>query len=306
MRTLLTFLLLLSAGFDLSHGSLYAQELEARVNVNHQQVQGTNTAVFEALQTTLTEFINNRQWTNLQFRRNERITCTFNITVTKYNESENTFECKLIVQSNRPVYGSTYTTTTFSTQDANFNFAFQEFDQLEFRPEALDNELTALIGFYAYLLIGIDLDTMSPMGGTDVLQTAQTIANNAQSFTLSAKGWKAFESDKNRYALINDYLDSGMQDFREMQYKYHREGLDAMSTNVERGRAVVTEAMELLRSARQKKPLSMWPQLLTEYKRDELVNIYKGRASAQEKETVSELLTYINASQSNYWRKIKE
>jgi len=283
-----------------------AQELDARVVINHQQVQGTSTSIFDNLETSLKALLNDRQWTSSQYKRAERISCTFNITVTKYVESENRFECKLIVQATRPVYNSSYTTTLFSTQDAYFNFTFQEYDKLEFRPDVIDNDLTAMVGYYAYLIIGLDLDAMSPLGGTEVLQLAKTVTNNAQSLTTSAKGWKAFEDSKNRYAIINDYLDSGMESFRQMQYKYYREGLDTMAENTERGRAAITEAIDLLQQARSNKPLSMLPQLFTEYKRDELVGIYQGKGTAKDKETIYETLSGINASQNSYWNKLKQ
>lgn len=283
-----------------------AQELEARVNINHQQVQGTSTSVFESLEKALTDLLNERQWTNLQFQRSERIQCSFAITIKKYDESSNKMEATLTVQSTRPVYNSNYTTVVFSTKDDNFTFSFQEFDNLEFRPDVIDNDLTALIAYYAYFIIGMDLDSMSPLGGTDILQMAKTVCNNAQSLTLSAKGWKPFESDKNRYALINDYLDSGMQPFRDMQYKFYRDGLDVMAENPDRGRAGTTEALGLLKQAKDNKPMSMLPQLFTEYKRDELVNIYKGKGTAKEKEEIYENLMAINASQSTYWQKLKQ
>ncbi len=281
-----------------------AQELNARVVINHQKVQGTNTSVFETLQTSLSEFINDRQWTEMQYARNEKIECVFNITVDKYIESENRFECTLLVQSTRPVYNSSYTTTTFSIQDPNFTFTYQEFDQLEFRIDVIDSDLMALIGYYVYLIIGIDLDTMSELGGTDILQNVMTITNNAQSLS-NTKGWKAFENDKNRYAVINDYLDGGMEPMRKLQYKYHREGLDTMAENAERGRANITTAMDLLKQAHENKPMSMLPQIFTEYKRDELVNIYKGKGTSTEKEALYELLMSIDASQSSNWRELK-
>lgn len=283
--------------------SLNAQELDARVSINHQQIQGTSTSVFENLETSLTEFINERQWTNMQYKPSERISCNFNITVSKYIEAENKFECSLYVQSSRPVFNSTYTTTVFSIKDPNFNFTYQEFDKLDFRSDVIDNDLTAMMGYYVYLLIGLDLDTMSPNGGTEVLQTVLTITNNAQN--LASKGWKAFEDSKNRYAIINDYMDSGMDVYRQMQYKYYREGLDVMAENSERGRAGITDAMGLLKQAKENKPMSMLPQIFTEYKRDELVNIYKGKGTSTEKESLYELLMSINASQSSYWNQMK-
>lgn len=301
MRTLLTSLLALLLAFP-----AWGQELDARITINRQQVQGTSTSLYDNLESALKALMNERQWSNMQYKRNERIACNFSITVTKYVEAENRFECKLIVQSSRPVYNSSYTSTVFSTQDANFNFTFQEFDKLEFRPDVIDNDLTAMMAYYAYLIIGFDLDTMSPLGGTEVLEMARTVTNNAQSLTISAKGWKAFEDGKNRYAIINDYLDSGMAPFRQMQYKYYREGLDVMAENAERGRAAITDAIGLLKQARDNKPLSMLPQLFTEFKRDELVNIYNGHGTAKDKEGVADILSSINASQNNYWNKLKQ
>ena len=280
-----------------------AQELEAKVNVNHQKINQSSTAVFDDLQQQLTEFINTRQWTNMQFRKNERIRCTFNIIVNKYNESDNSFECTLSVQSIRPVYNSAYTTTAFSIQDPSFNFRFQQYDKLEFRPDVTDNELTALIAYYSYLIIGIDNDTMSPLGGTDALTVAQSIVNNAQSFP--SKGWKAFDDSKNRYAIINDMLDSGMGPFRRMQYKYYREGLDIMAENADRGRAAITEAIGLLQKSHENKSLSSLPQVFTDIKADELVNIYKGKGTTAEKEKIVEILSNINASKNSSWRQMK-
>ena len=280
-----------------------AQEIDARVSINRQKVQQSSSAVFESLEKALTDFINNRSWTNMQFQNNERLQCVFNILVNKYSTNDNTFECTLNVQCSRPVYNSAYTTTVFSTQDNNFNFTYQEFDQLEFRPDVIDNELTALIAYYVYLMLGMDGDSFSPMGGTEALNMAKTIVNNAQS--LSSKGWRAFEDDKNRYAIINDLTDSGMEPFRQMQYKYYREGLDTMSENAERGRAAISESFDLLKLARQNKPLSTLPQLFTEYKSDEILNIYKGHGTPKEKEPIIELLTNINTSKNDIWNKMK-
>ena len=303
MRLVLRLTFLLSFLFAAA-GPASAQEIDARININYKKIQGSSTSVFETLKTALTEFINERQWTTLQFKRNERINCNFNITVNAYDEAANSFECALMVQSNRPVFNSNYTTTVFSTNDPNFNFNYQEYDQIEFRPDVLDNNLTAVIAYYVYLMIGMDLDTMSPLGGTELLKMAQNIVNNAQS--LNYKGWKAFEDSKNRHAIITDMLDGGMEPFSRMQYKYYREGLDVMAENAERGRAGITAAMELLQKARENKSMSMLPELFTEYKRDELVSIYnKEKANAQERLTVSEILSRINPSQNSYWRKMK-
>lgn len=283
----------------------HSQELQATINVNHGKVGTTDVAVFDNLEQTLNQFVNERQWTDLQFQKNERIVCSFNITINKYDKTTNTFECSAMIQANRPVYNSQYTSTLYNNRDADFNFEFAQFDQLNFNEETVDNQLTALFAYYAYLIIGLDLDSFAPMGGTDILQRCLNLVNNAQN--LNFTGWKAFETSKNRFAIINDYLDESMKPFRQLQYDYYRQGLDEMANNVERGRTNVTTALESdLKKAHEDKPLSLLPQIWTDYKRDELANIYKGKGTQKEKETVYDILFGINASQSNSWNKIKE
>lgn len=282
-----------------------AQELNATIKINHNQIQGTDASVFENLEQTLNQYVNDKQWTNLQFKRNERIDCTFNITVTKYDIVSNTFNCKAIIQANRPVYNSAYSTTFYKNTDNDFNFEFAQFDQIEFNEELVDNQLTALFAYYAFLIIGMDLDTFAPNGGEDVLQRCMNLANNAQN--LNFAGWKAFDDDKNRYAFINDYLDASMTPFRKLQYDYYRSGLDEMVNNAERGRTNITTALEQdLKKCHENRPMSMLPQIWTDYKKDELANIYKGKGTQKEKESAYEILFGINASQSNAWNKIKE
>ena len=295
---------LLLAGIILLANNVCAQELQVKININSQQIEGTDKSVFENLQQTLEQWMNDRQWTELQFQKNERIVCNFNLTVTKYDKANNRFECTAMIQANRPVFNSAYNTTLYNNKDADFNFEFVQFDQLNYNDEVIDNQLTALMAYYAYLIIGLDLDSFSPLGGTDVLQRCMQLTNNAQDLGFS--GWKAFEDSRNRFALINDYLDEAMKPFRQLQYDYYRKGLDEMANNAERGRTNVTDALQNLKQAHEDKPLSLLPQIWTDYKRDELANIYKGKGTAKEKEQVYDLLFNINASQSNAWNKIKE
>ena len=280
-----------------------AQELQVKVNVNHSKIQGTDASVFENLQQTMEQFMNERTWTELQFQKNERIQVNLNITVNKYNRNENHFECTALIQANRPVYNSTYISTLYNNRDDNFNFDFQQFDQLNFAEENIDNQLTALLAYYAMLMIGLDLDSFSPMGGTDVLQRCLVLVNNAQN--LGFPGWKSFEDNRNRFAIINDYLDEAMKPFRQLQYDYYRKGLDEMANNAERGRSEVSAALENdLQKAHQDKPLSLLPQIWTDYKKDELANIYKGKGTQKEKQRIYDLLMAMNASQNNSWEKI--
>ena len=265
--------------------------------------QELDVSVFETLQLSLEQFINERQWTDYQFQKHERITCNFNITIINYDKDANRFEATAMIQANRPVYQSTYTTTLYNSKDADFNFDYIQFDQLNFQEEFIDNQLTALFAYYAYLIIGLDLDSFSPMGGTDVLHRCLNLVNNTQN--LGFPGWKAFETSRNRYAIINDYLDEGMKPLRQLQYDYYRNGLDEMANNVERGRTNITAALKNLKEAHENKPLSLLPQIWTDFKRDELASIYHGKGTQKEKEQVYELLLSINAAQSNAWDKIK-
>ena len=284
--------------------SAHTQELQAKVNINTQQIGVTDKSVFDDLQQNLERFINERQWTELQFQQNERIVCNFNITVTKYDKTINRFECTALIQANRPVYNAAYTTTLFNFQDQNFHFDYAQFDQLQFNDDIIDRQLTAIAAYYVYLIIGLDLDSFAPFGGTEILQRCMNLVNNAQE--LGFPGWKAFEDSKNRFALINDYIDEAMKPFRQFQYDYYRNGLDEMANNAERGRANITTAMENLKKAHQDKPLSMVPMIWTDYKRDEIANIYKGKGTVKEKDAVYNILFDINASQNNAWEKIKQ
>ena len=282
-----------------------AQELQVKININTQQVERTDKSIFENLQQTLEQWMNDRQWTELQFQKHERIVCSFNLTVTKYDDSSNLFECSAMIQANRPVYNSSYTTTLYNNKDGQFNFQFAQFDQLNFNDEVIDNQLTALMAYYAYLIIGLDLDSFSPFGGTDILMRCMQLVNNAQDLGFS--GWKSFEDSRNRFAIINDYLDEQMKPFRQFQYDYYRTGLDEMANNVERGRTNISEAIEKgLEVAHEQKPLSLLPQIWTDFKRDELANIYEGKGTQKEKQAVYDILTGINAAQNNAWEKLRK
>ena len=291
--------------FILAVLGIHAQELQVKVNINHSQISGTEVGVFENLQQTIEQFINERQWTPLQFQKNERIQCSLNITVNAYNREDNRFNCSALIQANRPVYNSAYTSTLYNNKDDQFNFDFIQFDQLNFSDEIIDQQLPALLAYYAYLIIGLNLDSFAPMAGTDVLQRCKYLVNNAHE--LGFPGWKAFENYRNRFAIINDYLDESMRPFRQLQYDYYRKGLDEMANNAERGRTEISEALvNDLQSAHENKPMSYLPQIWTDYKRDELVNIYQGKGTQKEKERIYDLLMSLNASQSNAWENIKK
>lgn len=302
MRSLKGFFTL-SILFAFAYCTVFAQELNVNITVNHSKIQGTNISVFDDLQKNIEEFMNSRNWTEQQYDDGERINCNFNITINKYDETQGNFEGSLLLSVIRPVYGASYTTVEYSVKDEDFNFTYHEFDKLNFRIDQIDNDLTAMLGYYAYLIIGIDNDSMSEMSGTAVLQKAHDIAVSAQS--LNGKGWKTTGSDRNRYAIINDLIDGSMEPLRKMQYRYYRSGLDQMSSNAEKGRDSITEALKLLSQAHKNKRQSKLPQLFTEYKRDEIINIYSNSDNGgNANEEIVNMLSDINPSYNSYWKKL--
>ena len=280
-----------------------AQELNCKFTVNYSQIQGTSTQVFTTLENALMEFINTRRWTQAQYEVNERIRCSMNLTVKEYNEADGRWKCELIVQSTRPVWQSGYQTVVFSFKDTDVAFNYREFDPLQLRDNVIDSNLTAVIAYYAYMIIGLDMDTMAPQGGTEVFRAAEDIVTAAQN--LGETGWKAFDSSRNRYALVSDYLEDGMTPLRKLMYGYHRTGMDELSVNVTRARAVITSMLSGLKEAQQNKPMSALPGLFTEIKKDELINLYS-RAAMKEKEEIYELLSSVNPSLTTEWEKIKQ
>ena len=279
-----------------------AQELDAKVVINASKVQGTNNSVFTTLENAISEFLNTRKWSNAQYANKEKITCSFNFIVNQYAD-DGAFDCELMVQSSRPVFNTSYNTTVFNFRDVDMAFNYVEYDKLEFADDIISNNLTAVLAYYAYLIIGFDMDTFALKGGTDILLKAENVVNNAQ--MLDVSGWKAFDDDKNRHAIINDYMNGSMEPLRQLLYDYHRGGLDEMAQNAERGRSNITTALALLQKAKDNKPLSALPGLFTEIKQDELLNIYS-KGTTKEKEDVSQILGNVNPSLSNEWDEIKK
>ena len=180
-----------------------AQELNCTIQLNSDQVQGTNKSVFNTLQKSITEFVNNRKWTEMSFSNEERIECTMNIIVKTVVGDQ--FTAEIQIQSRRPIYNSAYNSTLFNFKDISFTFNYKEFDQLEMNENTITSNLTAVLAYYAYIIIGYDMDSYSRLGGTPYFQAAENIVNLAQGSDLA--GWKAFETTRNRYALVNNLLD---------------------------------------------------------------------------------------------------
>lgn len=277
------------------------QELNARVTVNSDKIQGTNKSVFTTLQTSLMEFINNRKWTDATFAINERIDCTMTIIVNE--QEDNTFSAEIQVQARRPVYNSAYTTTLLNYRDTEFDFEYVEFEQLEYNENTLTSNLTATVVFYIYVILGLDFDSFSPLGGKAYLEQAQQIVNMAQS-QGTWNGWKAFDSNSNRHALITALTDNASEIFRNMWYTYHRRGLDEMAANPDRGRTTIIETLQALEEVRQVRPTSLLLQMYADSKLDEVVSIYS-KATTQEKQVGLKLLSNIFPTQGNRLEALK-
>ena len=283
-----------------SVASAEGEELNATVSLNASKVQGSNTEVFTMLQDALSEFINSRKWTSNTYEENERITCSFNFVVNSYS-NDGSFDCSLMVQATRPVFGSSYNSMLFKYEDASIKFKYQPYDRLEFVEDNLDNNLTAVVAFYVYTIIGMDLDSMGELGGSEFLNKALTIANNAQN--LGDAGWRAGSNNNNRYSIIDDYMNGALEPVRKLMYKYHRLGLDTMFKNADGGRKAITESISLLKRAYDDRPMAYFTKLFTEYKVDEIVNVYS-KCTPDEKRDVVKILSEINPSLSSEWDKI--
>lgn len=270
-----------------------AQEISARVTINSSQVQGSNKQVFTTLQNALMEFINNRKWTDATFTMNERIESTFTINISE--QQDNAFKGTLQIQARRPVYNSGYSTNLLNFQDRQIDFEYVEFEQLEYAENTLNSNLTAVIVYYVYLILALDFDSFSPMGGTAFLQTAQQIVNLAQAQS-SWVGWKAFESNSNRHGVITALTDNTSEAFRNMWYMYHRRGLDEMAANPDRGRTTIIEALPALKEIKSARPASVILQMFADAKLTEAVAIYS-KATTQEKDEGHELLSNIYPTQ---------
>jgi hypothetical protein len=266
-----------------------AQEINARITVNSDKIQGTNKQVYTSLQNMLMEFVNTRKWTDAAFAINEKIDCTMTIIVNEH--TDNSFKSEIQIQARRPVYNSNYTTTLLNLQDSQFDFEYVEFSPLEYTPNTLENNLTATIVYYIYLVLGFDFDSFSPKGGTAFFQQAQQIVNLAQS-QPAWSGWKAFENDRNRHAVITALTENASDAFREMWYSYHRKGLDEMAANADRGRITILEALPALEQLKSARPSSVLLQLFSDAKLDEVIAIYS-KANMQEKQAGRKMLSNL-------------
>lgn len=278
-----------------------AQELNCSVEVNTDKIAGTDKNVFTTLQSAITEYMNNTQWGNAQFLANERIECKLFLTVNSYEGT--TMKCDLQVQSLRPVYNSSYTTTLINFKDTNVEFDYQENEPLIYSENTMESNLTAILNFYAFLILAVDFDSFSPNGGDLYFEKANNVVTMAQSSGES--GWKAFEDNKNRSAVLSAFTDKATSSIRTLMYNYHRKGLDEMVLSPDKGKAVITESLGILKSIYDVAPMSVVLSMFKDAKLDELVNVYS-KSNVSERQAVYELLYPLYPTEGQRLNQIKE
>ncbi len=290
--------------FILLSSSSYAQELNCNVIVQTPKIQTTDPKIFEALETALRELINNRKWTNNEFKEQERINCSIIITINEVPSLGN-YSAHALIQSERPVYNSSYSSSMINYNDKNFNFSYQEFENLIFADNTYSSNITSLIAFYCNSILGFDFESFEKNGGDPYFKKAQEIIDNIPSNVKSQyKGWSTFDGTVNRSILINDLLNPRFKTFRNTLYEYHRIGLDQMYTNAAEGRAAVLKSLIGIQTIQEDNPNSMLLRIFTLAKLDELINIFS-EGSSVEKGKAVEILSQIDPVNRDEYEKIK-
>ena len=298
MRQTLTLLLC----FLCVSAAIRGQELNATLSINSDKIQGSNKQIFNTLQTSLLEFINNKKWTTATFAQNERIDCTFTIIVNTLED--NRFSCEIQVQARRPVYNSAYQTTIFNYRDTEFDFEYTEFEPLEYNENMLNSNLIATVIYYIYMVLGFDFGSFSPNGGQPYFQQAQQIVTLAQS-QPAWNGWTAFGNRRNRHAFATALTENQGEGFHTMWYTYHRRGLDEMAANADRGRTNLIAALPALKELKNVRPNSLLIQFFSECKLDETVSIYS-KATLQEKQEAYKLFNDLFPTATSRFESLKQ
>jgi hypothetical protein len=290
---LLFFIFLLTTG-------IFAQEFNCKVNINTQQVQGFDRSVVSDLKTAMTEFINNRKWSSYNFAPEERIECTLLFTVTQIVSSDE-FKGSFSIIMQRPVFKTDYRSPLINMVDKNIRFKYQPSQGMNFSDGTYSDNLTSLLAFYSYMMLGIDFDSFAPDGGTVFYQKAMSVVQSAQNSGYT--GWQSFENEKNRYHFVEQYLNKAYEPLRTFLYQYHRKGLDVMADNVEQGRKVILNSLSLLKQVYNKRPGLYDLQLLLDAKRGEIINIFS-KATPAEKNTMINILSEVDAPNGTRYREV--
>lgn len=294
----LVILLLLALAFK----SNAQQELNCMVSIATPALSETDREIMRTLQSDLREFINQRNWTEYQFQPRERIEASILITVNERIGSDE-YRGTIQVQSRRPVYGTSYTTPIFNHQDRDFHFRYIENQPLDYADNTFTSNLTAVIAYYVYIILGFDFDTFAPMGGTPYFEMAQNIVNTAQN--APERGWKSFESQRNRYWLLENIFNPTYRNIRQAMYIYHRQGFDKMAENMDLARGEIITALEMIQRVQRERPGSFLLQVVMTSKSDELVNLFS-EASPMDRNRAISILTEVDPSNSAKYRRMGE
>lgn len=279
-----------------------AQELRCNVTVSAQRIQGANQNLFRTMQSDIYEFMNNRKWTDHVYSYDEKLKCNIMILLEEQISADE-FSGTIQVQLIRPVFDSSYETTLLNIKDNDFRCRYVEFQPLEFNETSNRENLTNILAFYAYVILGYSYDSFSPEGGTPYFEKAQAIVNNSQ--TLPVKGWKSFESERNRYWLLENIMNKSYSDFRKCMYNYHRNGLDLMSQRAEEGRATIAESLRDLQKVFRKRPSTYILQMFFDAKVDELINVFS-KSYPDERNRVLTILNEIDPSNGSKYARISQ
>lgn len=296
MRKFFFIFFLLSVTF-----SSYSQELNATVIINSDKVQSSNKQVYQTLQKALTEFINDKQWTNKNFKQQERINCAFNIIINEQNG--NNFSGSLQVQSTRPVYNSTYATPVLNINDTNFNFRYNEFDPLIYNPTIYESNLISTIAFYVYTILGVDTDTFALKGGETYLKQAENIMLLAQSNGES--GWQNQVGKQNRFALIDNLLSSKFSALRSIYYNYHRNGFDNFADNKNSAKEAIEKSVLDLDKLHNITIGNYMIRVFLDAKGDEIVNVFSDGSASRNQSQMITVLNKIAPTYKDKWKKLQ-
>ena len=279
---------------------LFAQEFNCKVQINTQQVQGFDRSVVSNLKTAITDFMNNRKWTNYNFAPEERIECTllFNVSqIISSDEFKGTFN--IVLQ--RPVYKTDYRSPLLNMIDKNIQFKYQPSQAMNFSENTFTDNLTSLLAFYSYMMLGIDFDSFAPNGGTVFYEKAMTVVQTAQNSGYT--GWQSYESEKNRYHFVEQFLNKAYEPLRTFLYQYHRKGLDVMADNVIEGRKAILNSLLLLKKVYNTRPGLYDLQLILDAKRGEIINIFS-EATPAEKNAMIRIMSEVDAPNGNRYREV--
>lgn len=293
---------LLLIGFFLISPFLSAQDLNARVQILAPQISNSNKRILDILGSSIKDFLNGRRWSTDALQAQERIDCNFVITITDWDGSSN-FKAEAQIQSSRPVFNSTYSSTLLNITDKDFGFTYSEGQALDFSEQNYITNLSSLLAFYAYIITGLDYDTFSRFGGTPYFQKAQTVLNNAQ--TSPNTGWKAIENLRNRFWLVENLTNKSYNPIREALYTYHRDGLDIMAESQSKGRKAVLSILPQLQKIDKQKQGSVLYQVFFTAKSNEIVSILSA-ADSQDRIKAFNVLSQVDPANSLKYELLKK